>query len=360
MVVKRIGVATLVGVLGLAVAGTVPVRAAAVPSSAAHWSIVSSPNVAGDNVNVLQGVSCTTSAFCMAVGNVQSTAAIEAPLAEEWNGSTVRVVSTPNPLAGGPGDVILFSVSCTSTTFCMAVGESNVTASEGLEALFEQWNGTTWTMTTPADIELSAVSCVSSTFCFALGESGSGSAVIEHWNGLTWTEVATPTPTYGILSGIKCTSISFCMVVGTAIEQWNGAVWSLDAPQANDPNYDVACPTTTFCVGTGPTLSSIEQWNGSVWSLSTAGASNQDIAPISCLSPTSCTAVGDVEIYNGVYRTFIEHWNGATWTVMTSANSPRTNNGLLGVKCTSATFCIAVGYHATTTTAVDDTLVEKY
>jgi hypothetical protein len=329
-----------------------------VAASVAKWSVVSSPNVAGAD-NWLRAVSCTTSTFCMAVGGVLPPSADEAPLSEAWNGKTVRLLSMPNPLAGAEGDADLSSVSCTSPTFCMAVGDYNSNSAGVGGGLIEQWNGTTWAMTTPLPQGfLDGVSCVSTTFCFAVGWSAASTAEIMQWNGLSWIQVANPAPTpFSSLGSVKCTSIDFCMAIGGIVEEWNGAVWTLDAMQSVIPDDFLACPTSTFCMATD-TLSGIVQWNGSVWSVSTAGTSGQDIGAISCLTPTSCMAVGDVEIANGVYRTFVEQWNGANWTVMTSANSPRTNNGLLGVKCTSATFCMAVGYHDSSTT--QDTLVEKY
>src|SRR5215472_18366172 len=63
----------------------------------------------------LSGISCVTGSFCVAVGSYADPLGGSHSLAEEWNGSTWRVM--PGTLGGGLSDV-----SCTSTTFCMAVG----------------------------------------------------------------------------------------------------------------------------------------------------------------------------------------------------------------------------------------------
>ena len=101
----------------------------------------------------LSDVSCTSASSCVAVGtflgSVQGTKAFDNfTLAENWNGTTWTVVPSPSPKLPGQG-AELNSVSCTSSTSCMAVGETLVFHEPGgyfiPHPLAEAWNGTTWT-----------------------------------------------------------------------------------------------------------------------------------------------------------------------------------------------------------------------
>src|SRR5262249_25885741 len=152
-------------------------------------------------------------------------------------------------------------VSCVSSTFCMAVGlsDNNLSAAQTFQppvaSLAEQWDGAAWSvLATPATVtnpQLATVSCASPTFCVAvgktnsLGEAGYGRlypgtasrALVEMWNGATWTVTATPAGSVSRsgLSGVTCTSVTFCVAVGVhsvgnsgeaaLAEMWNGSAW---------------------------------------------------------------------------------------------------------------------------------------
>ena len=98
----------------------------------------------------LNDVSCTAANNCMAVGaflgSIQGTSAFqEFTLAETWNGSTWTILPTPSPRLPG-GGAELNSISCTSSTSCMAVGETLVFHEPGgyliPHPFAESWNGT--------------------------------------------------------------------------------------------------------------------------------------------------------------------------------------------------------------------------
>jgi hypothetical protein len=105
----------------LAVAGMATAALLAPPASAApasSWTSVSSPNrgIAGS----LQAVSCTSSTSCVAVGSYGTGLGYDRTLVESWNGSTWTIVSSRNQ---GTGENVLDGVSCTSSTRCVAVGD---------------------------------------------------------------------------------------------------------------------------------------------------------------------------------------------------------------------------------------------
>ncbi len=309
-------------------ASNMPVRPALAASQTPSWSIVASPNSSGGNV--LNGVSCVSASFCMATG---SSGSGTASLAESWNGSSWSIVPSPNSTGGSAN---LSSVSCTSASFCMAIGSS----------LAESWRGSSWSIVlspnpTGGSANLSSVSCTSASFCMATGfyyaSSGSISSLAETWNGSSWSIVPSPNPTGSsggagagaFLSGVSCTSASFCMATGTyytssggntLAESWNGTKWSIVAsPNPTSGNYTslsgVSCTSASFCMATGlyepspianDTLA--ESWNGTSWSLDLpidpAGAVNASLNGVSC-EATICTAAGSFK-GTGSSQTLVE------------------------------------------------------
>ena len=172
---------------------------------AAHWNgktwsdqSVSSPQ----QLNALVSESCTAVKDCVAVGLAGATSPTLSlgPLAEHWTGGSWTLLTPANPAPAG--DITEFSgVSCTSATNCVAVGDYTDQADTSDTTLAEQWNGTSWTvLTTPSPAAFSAlvsVSCPSATHCVAVGVSspsatGTLSPLTEVWDGTTWTAVTAP------------------------------------------------------------------------------------------------------------------------------------------------------------------------
>src|SRR5207248_5648716 len=122
---------------------------------------------------VYDGVSCTSSTTCTAVGSYVNGSFATVSLADRWNGTNWVQQATPNP--SGTSNVVLRGVSCASATSCMAVGSFFNAGTSHWELLAEQWNGTSWTIkTTPAPAgatfaTLNGVSCASATACTAVG-----------------------------------------------------------------------------------------------------------------------------------------------------------------------------------------------
>ena len=156
----------------------------------ASWSVAPSPNP-GNNVNVLNSVSCATSTNCVAVGyyyNGSTGPFLIQTLIEKWNGISWSVAPSPDQ---GSGDNFLFSVFCTSSTNCVAVGEYYI-ASGDSQTLIETWNGTGWSIIPSPDpgtssSALEGVYCISPTNCLAVGYYFNGPSslqgLVETWNG---------------------------------------------------------------------------------------------------------------------------------------------------------------------------------
>jgi hypothetical protein len=168
----------------------------------------------------LDSVSCTSLRFCMAVGasSTQAGATLSTHLlALTWNGRRWRV--TPH-LSQHPIDD-LEGVSCTSVRFCIAVGDV------GIEGFVERWNGSAWTfgptLRIPArTVELGSLVCRSNEACTIVGtEKG------LHTTGLLATLTSGGLTVGGLalvpaLLGIADSSASSCVAVGGDAEFTTG------------------------------------------------------------------------------------------------------------------------------------------
>jgi hypothetical protein len=142
------------------------------------WTIEPTPVPAGATSpsglaeSGLSGVSCTSTTTCAAVGGYNGSTS--GTLAEVWNGSTWTIQTTANP----PGSSLqeLAGVWCTSATSCTSVGSYYVNGT-GYSTLAEQFDGTSWSIqSTPNPAGeapgLHGVWCASSVSCSAVGEAG--------------------------------------------------------------------------------------------------------------------------------------------------------------------------------------------
>jgi hypothetical protein len=174
-----------------------------------RWRIQPSPNVPGlapRPVTELSGVSCASADSCAAVG--WSTTGLALSLhafTVIWDGRNWVLHVPPNEPAwrghASPVDM-LDGVSCTSTSRCTAVGFAEGPGANGLTS--EVWSGTTWTVHRLPNLhgaisgEASGISCTTASQCMAVGSSGGSgtnlSTLSEQWTGTQWTVRPTPVP----------------------------------------------------------------------------------------------------------------------------------------------------------------------
>src|SRR5215467_5097227 len=134
--------------------------------------------------------------------------------------------------------------------------------------------------------------------------------------------------------------------------------WSITpSPNPRVPTgqlFWVSCPTAHSCmaVGTYVKASGIgvnlaEQWNGTSWHIlptpNPSGIALSGLLGVACTSASACTAVGSSITATGAARPVAERWNGTRWTIQTTPSPPRGGGSLNGVSCTSASACTAVG-----------------
>lgn len=239
------------------------------------WMSQEAPSPPGVSLN---GVSCPSPSSCMAVGWYETRSGNERTLAEHWNGERWMIVST----ADRPGrSSVLEAVSCSSTSSCIAVGESEPTFSGPQITLVERWDGASWAIEpTPnpteyaRDFWLDTVSCPSAGFCTAIGyydDAGNDVPIALTWNGSRWSVQAIPDPAPGKearVMAVSCSSPSSCSAVGsyadsawvfvTLAEGWDGRRWAV-VPSANprrgdryDTGFDgVSCLEVVGCTAVG-------------------------------------------------------------------------------------------------------------
>ncbi len=281
----------------------------------------------------------------------------------------LTIIPSPSP---GADYSRLESVSCVSESWCVAVGQTEA----GTMALL--WDGTAWTqMTSPnpangSQVLLNEVSCVSESFCVAVGSyelQGTDMTLVLTWNGASWTQATSPSPgQFPNLRSVSCVSAEWCIAVGEYYFQqnndalvllWNGSVWTqvsssvVTTTSGDDVEINsVSCVSTSSCTAVGwynlvpNNASAVHQtlvlsWDGTIWSVVESpnpGEFDNHLESVSCVTASSCVAVG----WNA--STFVLSWNGSSWTTVTSPSPSEDGAYLNSVSCVTASSCVAVGF----------------
>jgi hypothetical protein len=262
------------------------------------------------------------------------------------------------------------SVSCPSTTDCIAVGDSEpeLASNANPPPLAEQWNGTRWSMQTTSPLKprdwgqsFSSVSCPAATTCVATAKIGSdaagtgadGAAEIWRADDRQWRNAGLTGA--GWLLGVSCASDEHCVAISAAaIYTWNGLRWHRQRVPGNLDTHEpsaIACASLTRCAVTAgfwPALSLVLR--GRTWTVhpmpGVRGNDWTDIGGLSCPAANSCTAVGSLSAHNQ-YNTstpLAEHWNGTSWHLerIAPVRHP-VNTSLNSVWCPNPADCVIVG-----------------
>jgi hypothetical protein len=223
-----------------------------------------------DSSTEFSGVSCAQASACLAVGDYLDPHHRSVALVERWNGSRWTLEPTVDPVSSQLG-----SASCEAPSACVAVGERR--RSFGVVVpLAERSHGDAWKLeSSPAASEpgsitsiLVSVSCWSSSACIAVGErstaAGGHAPFVEAWDGSRWSIAITPPRADAAFASVSCSASDACTAVGLDAsnalplsERWDGSSWSLEPVAALGRQRTagalgaVSCPSPTVCEAVG-------------------------------------------------------------------------------------------------------------
>jgi hypothetical protein len=260
----------------------------------------------------VQGLSCPSTSFCAAIdvnGDMVT-----------FNGG-VWGAPAPESLQGGQ---ILQAISCTSASFCAGIdGNEDAYVYNG-----QGWSAPSKLTTDPGDDgTVTSVSCGSSTFCVAVGGYTSDESFT--YDGGTWG----PADTFYTSAGADTTYATTISCAGNlcAAGDFKGqlftlsvGVWSGPTPTVtNHTIFSVSCGAGLFCVASAD--GSTFAFNGGVWS---AATSSPPIMTLACVDAAFC---------EGLAGEGASTYDGSSWgTLVSDVNGP-------AVSCATATFCVAAG-----------------
>jgi hypothetical protein len=146
---------------------------------------------------------------------------------------------------------------------------------------------------------------------------------------------------------VAATSVATC-----AVADASGSGWAIQStPRATDAAYlnAVSCVSATSCTAVGAASGTLAvRWNGTSWRTqmtpNPAAGTAFSLTAVSCPSTTDCTAVGQYINSAGFARVLAEQWNGSSWT-MQSIPSPSAGQQLdvSGLSCAATDICMMVG-----------------
>ncbi|HEY2079762.1 MAG TPA: hypothetical protein VGH53_25835 [Streptosporangiaceae bacterium] len=373
-------VGSTVSTLALALALSATAASASTGHQIARARLAAALTAGGRN-DYLGSDSCTSSAFCMAVGGYSLNGHTPA-LSEMFSGGNWVAEPVPSPSRGG--NIFANEVSCASQANCLFVGDHWARTRGATANLAEAWNGSAWRIVTaagPAGTPTSGlddVACPTTTFCLVIGWAGTArhfqDAAYAWKNSTTWRRIAVPRPgraRNSELGGLACFDSRNCMAVGNYTSasgrnvpfaaRWHDGQWKLLAtPQVPRQRFTdfqgISCPAAKQCIAVGNTEDNTrgklyhafaEVWTGRKWHISTLRRAASAFIGASCPARNRCFASGYTFSAGGSFaRPLVESWNGRVWTtqhpVQTSAPNP--GDTLQHVSCATKSRCAAVGF----------------
>jgi hypothetical protein len=364
------------GPAGVAEAGGTRGPAAGRTTTPVGWRPVALPAPTEGASHQLQGISCPSSTFCMAVGSSNPRTGTDAvPVDETFDGRSWTVRHPPTVGAS----TALTGVSCRSADDCTVVG-AGVHGPTDSYPVAEHWNGSSWqvqTITGPTDAQLAAVACPSASVCVAVGSAGSEGEprpLTERWTaGSGWTVVPAPSLRgTATLDAVSCPTTTRCLAVGSdgteprtvdVVEFYDGHAWGVSrTPEVSASSLNgISCPTTYSCVAVGEQPSTNPnvpenplslvlrsgQWATQAVPADVPGALPEQMGAVSCLSLHSCSSTGDYltdkKGTGYAYPLALYHWNGNAWSDVAVTQTSGNRSVLSGVDCPPVGACTAVG-----------------
>ncbi len=332
-------------------------KAASAASVPLSWRAISPPSkVAG---GFLASVSCVSQKFCVAVGS--------APSAPSPGPPHEYMPRTPPRLPSySYGAQWLSGVWRTARdhppkllSYSNGVGSVNGPPSYPGSAVIETFSGNSWhdaRIQGPVDNSaLSAVSCASKRFCVAVGFGPTG-AVIATFRGKRWSTIQAASSkranSYVVLNAVSCVSAKFCAAVGYG-----------EADMGGDLPVTETFDGSSWRVVVGSHKLSVPRSMSSMYEPYISGEYGwyyvEGLNGVSCVSWKFCVAVGSAGVRSdtstGGSFPMVDAYNGKTWKTSLEPieyiRQPPWDlwlrkghaMGLVGISCSSAKSCVAVG-----------------
>jgi hypothetical protein len=330
---------------------------------------------------------------------------------EPWTPTNAPLPTAPLPDGATAQSMLLYSTSCSSSSFCVAVGlVSGNPPNTGYAPNYpfaEVYSDGAWTPTVlpmppdavavnMSDGVLFSVSCGVDGSCAAVGDyvavapgdTSSQTGLLEQLSGGVWTATAAPIP-QGVgaylanIYSVSCSDATTCVAVGAegvasgnigVIYTLDSGTWQLQVAPVPDGGAGwglngVSCPQDGTCVAVGDYGDASGLWWGliltldsGVWSASPAPSPsnisspplfnpNIDITAVDCPEVGSCVAGGEYGASNGDTDPLLLELSSGTWTAseapVPSDSQSDTLGGIEGVFCPAVGACTATGYYFT-------------
>jgi hypothetical protein len=361
--------------------------ATALPSYAASWTVVPSPNASVEDW--LSGLAAFSPTNLWSVGTAYRTNGTDSSsgLIEQYNGTSWQIASAPSP--ADCEYCSLDGVAGSSASDVWAVGEEFFNkASYG--ALIEHYNGSAWSLVsapTPAyNGYLSGVTSLSPSNAWAVGGTyydGPEGPLVEHYNGTAWSISSTPSVPGGLLTAVTAVSASDIWAIGNnpdagtgIVMNYNGTNWtqtSVPAPSGTDWDLTgISADSASDVWATGYTYNVldtadavqpiVEHFNGTSWTLTDlpvpSGYTYAAIANVLAISSTDIWATG-YSTSGSTDVALFENFNGTSWTIEPAPSLSGYSLGFNGMANVSGVLW-AVGYEATLSGGLDQTATASY
>jgi hypothetical protein len=303
------------------------------------WSTQRPPTISRDSLLV----SCPSTRFCAAVNSIGEA---YTHIDGTWSNGvqlpigTVRLsAASANP---SPNPYRLYSVSCSASSFCMAVGQS------GIPYAYSHGSWSNGPTLSGGSTALYSVSCPASTFCMAV--DGGGEAYAYSRGSWSSRRSVTSSSTDALLA-VSCPTTTFCMAVdeGGFAYSYSRGSWSRGRQVTTEasPLFSVSCPSSRFCAA-----SSVERlasgntdfvyiFNHGEWSSGRQLGKDlvePDVAPVSCPIVNVCMAVGQSEPGH-VPVNYSYTYSGRSW----SSGTHMSNYPADSLSCPTTRYCVATG-----------------
>ena len=237
-------------------------------------------------------------------------------------------------------------VSCATDSWCVAVDAWGA---------MRVWNGHRWSFRprTSAFDNLLAVSCTSASFCVAVGTARTRSNLVARWDGRRWSRPA-ELPKMPYVGTVSCGSAAFCIALGysgnqpgpagTLAARFDGHRWrairGASTVHAGDA-FDVSCTSRRYCleIGGSSNAPSAAAYDGTHWKVVARFHSNIALPPaISCVPGTTKCLIASVNRTSA----YVVHGT-RVWRI---SSPPLGGGSISAVACSSAKRCVAVGAHS--------------